>query len=115
MIIRVFRGRLRAGSEAEFYRIVREERLPAFRRKYELLEAHVGRRHHPDGDRFTVITIWPDYETLAAWVGSDPRKPYGVDEIEEFLAEWRIEHYEELEEGEPEGLVPAPRPTAEAH
>lgn len=98
MIIRVFRGRLRKGVETEFYRIVREERLPAFRARNEMLEAHIGRRHDPAGDRFMIVTVWPDYEALAAWIGDAPDQPYRLGEIADLLAEWQIEHYEEIAE-----------------
>ena len=105
MIIRVFRGRLRKGGETEFYRIVREERLPAFRARHEMLEAHIGRRHDAEGDRFMIVTVWPDYETLAAWIGGAPDEPYQFGEIADLLEDWQIEHFEEIAEA-------APRPRA---
>jgi hypothetical protein len=106
VIIRVFRGRLRKGDETEFYRIVREDRLPAFRTRHAMLEAHVGRRHDPAGDLFMIVTVWPDYETLASWIGGDPDEPYRLGEIAGLLAEWQIEHFEDIAE------PAAPRPEA---
>lgn len=100
MIIRVFRGRVRNGSETEFYRIVREERLPAFREGHAMVEAHVGRRHDPAGDLFMIVTIWPDYDSMVAWVGTPVDRPYRVHELDDLIEEWQVEHFEEITEAD---------------
>ena len=51
----------------------------------------------PDtGDRFIIITIWPDWATLIDWIGPDPSRPWGSDELIPLMEEWHVEHFEEF-------------------
>ncbi len=95
MIVRVLTGRVAAHREGDF-----NVRL---RRRLDEIKGIEGNRYvkfarkiENGRERVMLITEWATARDLYAWTGSDVDTPHWVDL--ELLDEWRIDHWEALDE-----------------
>jgi DNA-binding winged helix-turn-helix (wHTH) protein/heme-degrading monooxygenase HmoA len=69
MIIRVFRGKVQPGKQAEFLRVLEEQGIPHFRSHPGMLGVHVGTPTEASPDEFLVTTLWKDLDALRTFAG----------------------------------------------
>lgn len=69
MIIRVFRGQVQPGKQAEFLRVLEEQGIPHFRSHPGMLGVHVGTPTEASPDEFLVTTLWKDVDALRTFAG----------------------------------------------
>jgi hypothetical protein len=93
LIIRISRGRVRAGSEAEVFARLREATQGAGRP--EGLEAlFIGRQMTSDGLELIAITAWSDADALLRVMGPGWESPRWIAGIEAFVTNGTVEHWE---------------------
>ena len=93
VIIRISRGRIRAGTEAEVFARLRGASeaggLPAG------LEAFfVGRHLTADGLEMVAITVWSDIEALIGVMGDGWESPRWLAGVDELVTHSSVEHFE---------------------
>ena len=76
MIIRVLQATIAPRRSADFHTFVVEQGLPRFREHDGLVDVYVGLRSEGSEDFGIIVSIWRDWDALAAAVGPDPLRPY---------------------------------------
>ena len=106
MIIRVFEGRLRPGSEHDF--MAGERGLLARTDIDGLLGATIGRRLSGGAMHVITLTVWRDAEALERFATSDTSQPVFVSGSQDLVETWSLAHYDAVDtpEGEEALLVP---------
>ena len=93
MIIRISRGRVRAGAEAEVFTRLRDATEGAGRP--EGLEAlFIGRHLTADGLELIAITAWTDVDALIRVLGDGWESPRWLAGIEDLVTQSTVEHWE---------------------
>lgn len=93
LIIRISRGRVRAGSEADVFARLRDATEGAARP--DGLEAlFIGRHLTSDGLELIAITAWTDADALIRVMGPGWESPKWLAGIEEFVTNSTVEHWE---------------------
>lgn len=93
MIIRITRGRVRPGTEAEVFARLRdasEERG----RPDGLRARFIGRHLTADGLELVAITVWSDVDTLIAVLGAGWESPRWLPGLEDLVTHSSVEHLE---------------------
>lgn len=106
MIIRILRARVRKERAYEF-RERALEKLAAARRVEGLIDARLMTQAGPVDHEFVFISRWPSMEPLYAWAGGKDllARPIYFAGLEDYLVEFDIQHYVELE---PDRIPSAP-------
>ncbi len=93
MIIRISRGRVRSGAEAEVFARLRDATEGAGRP--EGLEAlFIGRHLTADGLELIAITAWSNVDALIRVLGEGWESPKWLAGVEEFVTHSTVEHWE---------------------
>jgi hypothetical protein len=93
LIIRISRGRVRSGSEAEVFSRLRDASEGAGRP--EGLEAlFIGRHLTSDGLEIIAITAWTDADALIRVMGPGWESPKWLAGIEDLVTHGTVEHWE---------------------
>ncbi len=93
VIIRISRGRVRAGSEAEVFARLRNATEETGRP--EGLEAlFIGRHLTADGLELIAITAWSNIDALIRVLGEGWESPKWLAGVEEFVTNSTVEHWE---------------------
>ncbi len=93
MIIRISRGRVRAGSEAEVFTRLRDATEGAGRPE-GLKALFIGRHLTADGLELIAITAWTDVEALIRVLGDGWESPKWLAGIEDLVTHSTVEHWE---------------------
>jgi heme-degrading monooxygenase HmoA len=98
MIVRILRARVRA-ERAFVFRQRALAKLTAARQVDGLIDARLVTQSGPIEHEFVFISRWRSMEPLYAWAGGKDllARPIYFDDLEEFLVEFDIQHYIELE------------------
>ena len=97
MIVRVSRGRVRRGDEAEVFGLLRQSVGGSARPNG--LEAFVIARRMVEGQlELVAITTWRDFDSMVAVMGSDWQTPSWLPGLEELVESSSIEHLETIAE-----------------
>jgi hypothetical protein len=93
LIIRISRGRVRAGSESEVFARLRDATTGSGRP--EGLEAlFIGRHLTSDGLELIAITAWTDADALIRVMGPGWESPKWLAGIEDLVTHSTVEHWE---------------------
>jgi hypothetical protein len=93
LIIRISRGRVRTGAEAEVFGRLRD--ATEGRGRPDGLEAlFIGRHLTADGLELIAITAWTDVEALIRVLGEGWEAPKWLDGVEELVTHSTVEHWE---------------------
>ena len=93
MIIRISRGRVRPGTEAEVFGRLRAA-TEGRQRPAGLAALFVGRHLTEDGLEVVAITVWTDVEALIGVLGSGWESPKWLGAVEELITNSTVEHLE---------------------
>jgi DNA-binding winged helix-turn-helix (wHTH) protein/heme-degrading monooxygenase HmoA len=99
VIIRVFRGVVQPGRQAEFLRVLEEQGIPHFRSHSGMLGVHVGTPTEASPDEFLVTTMWQDLDALRTFAGERWYEAKILPGERELLRSAHVHHYW-TEEGE---------------
>ena len=94
MIIRVLQATIAPMRSAEFHAFVMDRAIPAFRQHDGLIDVRVGLRSDGSEDFGIVISVWSDWDALAAAVGPDPSRPYVLTPETGLVTSVEVRHYE---------------------
>jgi hypothetical protein len=93
LIIRISRGRVRPGTEAEVFGRLRAA-TEGRERPAGLAALFVGRHLTADGIEVVAITVWTDVEALIGVLGSGWESPKWLGGVEELITHGTVEHLE---------------------
>jgi PAS domain-containing protein len=93
LILRVLRGRVIEGAEAQLTRFVRDEAVAHALTIPGLLSFQPAVRETGAGNELVIVSTWTGFESLAA-VGKDLDAPLSMPGANEMLAGTHAEHYE---------------------
>lgn len=93
MIIRVFRGRVHPGMQAQYLRFLYERAVPEIGRHPGVLGFHVGEPLDDDGDEFVVMSVWSSLGDLRGFAGRRWRDARIMPGETELLREKHVHHY----------------------
>lgn len=93
MILRVYRGRVIAGREAELDVFLRSEAVPGALSVPGLQSFQPGLRERAGQHELTIISTWTDFDALAAF-GRGLDSPLAVPDAARLLEEGRADHFE---------------------
>jgi heme-degrading monooxygenase HmoA len=98
MIIRVFQGRLKPGSEQEF--MAGERELLGRTEVDGLIRVSIGRRL--TGGQMNVITlsVWQDRESIERFAQREVDRPVFLMGSEDLVESWSLDHYEAMDSPE---------------
>lgn len=98
MIIRILRARVRSDHAYQF-RERALEKLTDVRKIDGLVDAQLVTQTGSSAHEFVFITRWPSMEPLYAWAGGKDllAKPIYFSDLEEFLVDFDIQHYVDVE------------------
>jgi len=97
MILRIFEGLISRGCEAEFHEIVRQHGMPELGRTAGCVSATFARSVGDEGETFTVVSIWTDWDSLSAWTGGQPLQPVYYQGRQDLLARSSVGLFEVVE------------------
>ncbi|HET8772820.1 MAG TPA: antibiotic biosynthesis monooxygenase [Thermoanaerobaculia bacterium] len=94
-IARVWRGEVPLAKADEYDVYLRQEGVSALRRSRGNLGVQMFRRTVGDREEFTVISYWPDEDTIRTWAGSDILRARSMPRDPEFLVnpDPHVRHY----------------------
>jgi heme-degrading monooxygenase HmoA len=95
MILRVFEGRLKAGTEQEF--MVGERELLTRTDIDGLLALSIGRRLSGDATDVITISVWRDRESIDRFAHREADKPVFMVGGGEVVERWSLRHYDCVE------------------
>jgi heme-degrading monooxygenase HmoA len=100
MITRVLRARVRKERAYDF-RARALEKLEAARKVDGIIDARLMTQAGPVDHEFLFITRWPSMDPIYAWTGGKDllARPVFFADLEEYLDEFDIQHYVEVEPG----------------
>ena len=75
MIIRVLQATIAPRRSADFHTFVIEQGVPRFREHDGLIDVYVGLRSEGAEDIGIIVSVWRDWDAIAAAVGPDPLRP----------------------------------------
>ena len=93
MILRIFTARIRAGREAEFERMVREQSIPWLEASDGMLGYLPGKPRDEGQSEFVMVTLWKDIESLEKFAGPDWQTPVVTGEETPLVEEMHAVHY----------------------
>jgi heme-degrading monooxygenase HmoA len=93
MIIRVFRGQVQPGKQAEFDRVLRTKAIPDFQGRPGMLGVHVGNPTELAPDEFMVTTLWQNLDVLRAFAGERWFEARILPEERSLLRRTFVHHY----------------------
>lgn len=93
VIIRISRGQVRAGSEAEVFARLRDS-TEGQGRPDGLQALFIGRHLTADGLELIAITAWADVEALIRVLGEGWETPKWLAGIEDYVTHSTVEHWE---------------------
>jgi heme-degrading monooxygenase HmoA len=98
MIVRILRARVRKERAYDF-RERALEKLHAVRQVDGVIDARLMTQAGPVDHEFIFITRWPSMDPLYAWAGSRDllARPVYFADLAEYLDEFDIQHYVEVE------------------
>jgi heme-degrading monooxygenase HmoA len=94
VILRIFEGLIAAGCEAEFHQIVRQHGLPELASAPGCLSATFARAVGEEGETFTVVSVWSDWDSLSTWTGGQPQQVVYYQGRQDLLARSSIRLFE---------------------
>lgn len=94
MIIRVFRARVREGSEADFQEKVNLLSIPLVKGQKGMIEYYAGRSMGSPSNEFLMVTVWEDLASLKAFAGADWNRVVVPEEELPLLEGTSVDHYE---------------------
>jgi PAS domain-containing protein len=95
MIVRLWRARLRPGSEAELLERIRSV-IPRLQGPEGPLDFTYGSRHEDGATHYLTVSVWPDFAALVEATAGDVSRPvYGL-ELDDLCETSAIETYERL-------------------
>lgn len=97
MIIRVLQATIAPRRSADFHAFVVEQALPRFREHDGLIDVYVGLRSDGSEDIGIVVSVWRDWDALAAAIGPDPLQPYLLTPETGLLSSVTVLHFEALD------------------
>ena len=103
MIIRVFEGRLRPGSEHDF--MAGERELLSRTDIDGLLGVSIGRRLAGGAMHVITLTIWRDVEALERFAAPTRCQPVFLSGSEDLVETWSLTHYDAVDTPEGDGLL----------
>ena len=93
VIIRISRGRVRAGAEPEVFTRLRDATVGQGRPE-GLQALFIGRHLTADGMELIAITAWADVEALIRVLGDGWETPKWLAGIEDYVTHSTVEHWE---------------------
>ena len=96
MIVRVYRARVRPGTEAQYVALIHEHVIPAAHEVDGLAAYHVGRRMEGRSPEFVIVTVWRSLAALQSVAGADWLRPIFFHLEESLLESWTVEHFEAI-------------------
>ena len=97
MIIRVLQATIAPRRSADFHTFVIEQGVPRFREHDGLIDVYVGLRSDGSEDTGIIVSVWRDWDALAAAVGPDPLRPYLLTPETGLITSVDILHFEAVE------------------
>ncbi|HVL38438.1 MAG TPA: winged helix-turn-helix domain-containing protein [Fimbriimonadaceae bacterium] len=95
MIIRVFRGTVRPGTEDLYEKHLRKDAFPHFRRQPGFLGLHYGRPTEQAPHEFLVVTAWQDLGAVKRFAGENWTSAKVRPQEAEILVSSSVHHYED--------------------
>ncbi len=97
MIIRVLQATIAPRRSADFHTFVIEQGVPRFREHDGLIDVYVGLRSEGGEDVGIIVSVWRDWDALAAAVGPDPLRPYLLTPETGLVSSVQVLHFEAVE------------------
>ena len=97
MIIRVLQATIAPRRSADFHTFVIEQGVPRFREHDGLIDVYVGLRSEGAEDVGIIVSVWRDWDALAAAVGPDPLRPYLLTPETGLVSSVQVLHFEAVE------------------
>ena len=97
MIIRVLQATIAPRRSAEFHTFVIEQGLPRFREHDGLVDVYIGLRSEGSEDFGVIVSVWRDWDALAAAVGPDPLRPYLLTPETGLVSSVKVLHFEAVD------------------
>ena len=97
MIIRVLQATIAPRRSADFHAFVIEQGVPRFREHDGLIDVYVGLRSDGSEDTGIIVSVWRDWDALAAAVGPDPLRPYLLTPETGLVSSVQVLHFEAVE------------------
>jgi hypothetical protein len=97
MIIRVFQATIAPRRSAEFHAFAVEQGLPGIRANDGLIDVYMGLRSEGTEDIGVIVSIWRDWDAIAAAIGPDPSRPYLLTLETGLITSVDIVHFEAID------------------
>ena len=97
MIIRVLQATIAPRRTAEFHTFVVEQGLPGIRANDGLIDVYMGLRSEGSEDIGVIVSVWRDWDAIAAAIGPDPSKPYLLTLETGLITSVDIMHFEAID------------------
>lgn len=97
MIVRTWRGRVRATDADSYLEYIRSTGIADYAATPGFVDLTVLRRTDGEATEFLLLTRWGSWEAIRAFAGPEPDKARYYPEDERYLLELpeRVEHWEE--------------------
>ena len=97
MIIRVLQATIAPRRSADFHTFVIEQGVPRFRELDGLIDVYVGLRSDGSEDVGIIVSVWRDWDAIAAALGPDPLQPFLLTPETGLVSSVQVLHFEAVD------------------